>query len=119
MYKKDGADTWIEYRPGRKEWQLKSGSDNKGTDKAMMHSLGNQKEAGVVEEVTSGWNVGDGKIFSEQAGVRVVRYAAAVQVSGATGSYAAHINGVYRPVAGEEVGGRPVQEEPSHCSLPC
>ncbi len=47
---------------------------------------------------------------SEQAGVRVVRYAAAVQVSGATGT-AAHINGVYRPVAGEGVGGKPVYKK--------
>jgi hypothetical protein len=45
-----------------------------------MHSLGTQKEAGVVEEVTAGWNVAaDGNSFSKQAGVRVVRYAAAVQ----------------------------------------
>ena len=41
----------------------------------------------------------------EQAGVRVMRHAAAVQVSGATGPHAAIINGVYRPVAGEGVGG--------------
>ena len=67
-----------------------------------MSSLGNQKEAMVVEEVTAGWKVYDAttKVWSEQAGVRVVRYAAAVQVSGATGPHAASINGVYRPVAG-------------------
>ena len=41
----------------------------------------------------------------------VVAPPAAVQVSGATGSYAAHINGVYRPVAGEGVGGRPVYKK--------
>ena len=35
----------------------------------------------------------------------------AVQVSGATGSHAASINGVYRPVAGEEVGGKPVYKK--------
>ena len=43
-----------------------------------MLSLGAQKEAGVVEEVTAGWKVYDSttKVWSEQAGVRVVRYAA-------------------------------------------
>jgi hypothetical protein len=89
VYKKDGADMWIEYWPGTDSWQLKSGSD-KGMDSSHMCSLGNQKEAGVVEEVTAGWNVYDSttKVWSEQAGVRVVRYAAAVQVSGATGSNA-------------------------------
>ena len=45
----------------------------------------------------------------------VVAPPAAVQVSGATGSYSAHINGVYRPVAGEGVGGRPVYQK----NLPC
>ena len=78
VYKKDGADVWIEYWPGREQWQLKPGSD-KGRESAYMHSLGNQKEAGVVEEVTAGWNVADGNSFSEQAGVRVVRHASAVQ----------------------------------------
>ncbi len=97
VYKKDGADVWIEYWPGREQWQLKPGS-YKGRESAYMHSLGNQKEAGVVEEVTAGWNVADGNSFSEQAGVRVVRHAAAVQVSGATGTAAASINGVYRPI---------------------
>ena len=29
VYKKDGDDTWIEYWPGREQWQLKPG-DNKG-----------------------------------------------------------------------------------------
>jgi hypothetical protein len=38
-------------------------------------------------------------------------HAAAMQVSGATGSNAARINGVYRPVAGERVGGRPVYKK--------
>ena len=47
----------------------------------------------------------------EQAGVRVMRHAAAVQVSGATGPHAAIINGVYRPVAGEVVGGKPVYKK--------
>jgi hypothetical protein len=72
-----------------------------------MLSLGAQKEAGVVEEVTAGWQVYDSttKVLSEQAGVRVVRHAAAVHVSGSTGPHAAIINGVYRPVAGEGVGG--------------
>ena len=200
VYKKDGADTWIEYRPGKEQWQLKPGS-SKGKDAAMMHSLGTQKEAGVVEEVTAGWNVADGNSFSKQAGVRVVRYAAAVQeellaglraaearlraaeaglmaaeaglraaeakrkedearrkeeeesrkekearvmaamrkeeearavaakrkeearvlrcgssaaavqITGATGPNAAHINGVYRPVAGEGVRGKPVYKK--------
>jgi len=55
-----------------------------------MHALGIQKEAGVVEEVTAGWKVYDSttKVWSEQAGVRVVRHEAAMQVSGATGSNA-------------------------------
>ncbi len=46
-----------------------------------MASLGTQKEARVVEEVTAGWKVYDSttRVWSEQAGVRVVRYAAAVQ----------------------------------------
>jgi hypothetical protein len=118
MYKKDGADTWIEYRPvseyrpGTEQWQLKPGS-SKGKDAAWMASLGTQKEAGVVEEVTAGWKVYDAttRVWSEQAGVRVVRCAAAVQVSGATGLAAAHINGVYRPVAGEGVGGKPVYKK--------
>ena len=74
VYKKDGADNWIEYRPGRDQWQVKAGSD-KGTDVAYMCSLGAQKEAGVVEEATAGWQVYDSttKVWSEQAGVRVVR----------------------------------------------
>jgi hypothetical protein len=74
LYKKDGADTWIEYWPGKDQWQLKPAS-SKGTDAAYMHSLGTQKEAWVVEEVTDGWNVYDAttKVWSEQAGVRVVR----------------------------------------------
>jgi hypothetical protein len=44
---------------------------------ALMYSLGSQKEAWVVEEVTAGWGVYDSttKVWSEQAGVRVVRYA--------------------------------------------
>ena len=37
--------------------------------------------------------------------------AAAVQITGATGPNAAHINGVYRPVAGEGVGGKPVYKK--------
>ena len=84
VYKKDGADVCIEYWPGREQWQMKPGSDT-GRDSACMHSLGYQKEAGVVEDVTAGWNVYDSttKVWSEQAGVRVVRHAAAVQVSGA------------------------------------
>jgi hypothetical protein len=53
VYKKEGDDTWIEYWPGRDEWQLKPGSD-KGKDVAYLASLGTQKEAGVVEEVTLG-----------------------------------------------------------------
>jgi hypothetical protein len=79
VYKKDGADVCIEYWPGREQWQMKPGSDT-GRDSACMHSLGYQKEAGVVEEVTAGWYVYDSttKVWSEQAGVRVVRYAAAV-----------------------------------------
>jgi hypothetical protein len=74
VYKKDGSDTWIEYWPGKDQWQLKPAS-SKGTDAAYMHSLGTQKEAWVVEEVTDGWNVYDAttKVWSEQAGVRVVR----------------------------------------------
>jgi hypothetical protein len=73
VYKQDGADTWIEYLPGLEQWQLKPGSD-KGTDKAWMASRGAQKEAGVVEDVTAGWMVADAtKVWSEQAGVRVVR----------------------------------------------
>ena len=51
------------------------------------------------------------KVWIEQAGVRVVRHAAAVQVSGATGPAAATINGVYRPVAEEGVGGKPVYKK--------
>ena len=74
VYKKDGADTWIEYWPGKEQWQLKPGS-HKGMDSAWMVSLGDQKEAGVVEEATAGWQVYDSttKVWSEQAGVRVVR----------------------------------------------
>jgi len=89
VYKKDGADVLIEYWPGREQWQLKPASD-KGKDLSYMASLGTQKEAGVVEEVTAGWKVYDSttKVWSEQAGVRVVRHAAAVQVSGASGSNA-------------------------------
>jgi flagellar biosynthesis GTPase FlhF len=69
-----------EYRPGTEQWQLKPGS-SKGKDAAWMASLGTQKEAGVVEEVTAGWKVYDAttRVWSEQAGVRVVRCAAAVQ----------------------------------------
>jgi hypothetical protein len=78
VYKKDGADTWSEYLPGTEQWQLKPGS-SKGKDAAWMASLDTQKEARVVEEVTAGWNIADGNSFSKQAGVRVVRYAAAVQ----------------------------------------
>ena len=50
-------------------------------DDKEFHAEGaDQKEAGVVEEVTAGWYVYDSttKVWSEQAGVRVVRYAAAV-----------------------------------------
>jgi hypothetical protein len=113
VYKKDGADTWIEYWPGTEQWQLKPGSNNKGKDSAYMLSLGAQKEVGVVEEVTAGWKVYDSntKVWSEQAGVRVVRHAAAVQVSGTTGPNAAIINGVYRLVVGEGVGGKPVYKK--------
>ena len=86
VYKKDGADTWIEYRPvseyrpGKEQWQLKPGS-SRGKDAAWMASLGTHNDARVVEEVTAGWKVYDSttKAWSEQAGVRVVRYAAAVQ----------------------------------------
>ena len=64
VYKKDGADTWIEYRPvseyrpGKEQWQLKPGS-SRGKDAAWMASLGTQKEARMVEEVTAGWAVYD------------------------------------------------------------
>jgi hypothetical protein len=74
VYKKDGADTRIEYGPDKDQWRLKPAS-SKEPDAAYMHSLGTQKEAGVVEEVTGGWNVYDSttKVWSVQAGVRVVR----------------------------------------------
>jgi hypothetical protein len=80
VYKKVGADTWIEYWQGTEQWHLKSGSD-KGKDAAWMVSRGNQKEAGVVEEVTAGWAVCDSitKVWSEQAGVRVVQQAQQAQ----------------------------------------
>ena len=45
-------------------------------DDKEFHAEGaDQKEAGVVEEVTAGWYVYDSttKVWSEQAGVRVVR----------------------------------------------
>ena len=44
---------------------------------ACMYSLGSQKEAWVVEEVTAGWGVYDSttKVWSVLTGVRVVRYA--------------------------------------------
>jgi hypothetical protein len=46
VYKKDGADTWIEYWPGTEQWQVKPGSD-KGKGSAWMVSQGNQKEARI------------------------------------------------------------------------
>ena len=75
VYKKDGADSWIEYWPARAEWQVKIGK-NKGRDVAMMTSLGSAKEAGVVEEARGGWQVYDAsaEVWKEQAGVRVVRH---------------------------------------------
>ena len=42
VYKKDGADAWIEYWPGTEQWQLKR-ADDKGKDDAWMHSVGAQK----------------------------------------------------------------------------
>ena len=50
-------------------------------DDKEFHAEGaDQKEAGVVEEVTAGWNVYDSttKVWSEQAGVRVVRHVGAI-----------------------------------------
>jgi len=76
VYKKDGADIWIEYWPGKEQWQLKPAS-SKGSDAAYMHSLGTQKEAGMVEEVTDGkpikWTVYDStkNVWSEQDGTKV------------------------------------------------
>ena len=94
VYKKEGSDSWIEYLSQTEQWQVKSGAD-RGKDMCRMASAGAETQSGVLEEVTVGWVVsnGVGKGFSAQAGVRVVRKADAVRISGATGKHAASVNG--------------------------
>ena len=77
----------------------------------MMASLGSASEAGVMEEARGGWTVSDGVSLIKQAGVRVVRHAAAVCISSAEGTHSASINWVYRAVEGEASGGRPVYKK--------
>ena len=109
VYKKDGADIWIEYVPSTATWQVKPGRD-RGKDTCWMHSIGQAREA-RVEEVKGGWAVGGEDVFHVQAGVTVVRHAAAVLVSGATGPHSESINGLYRPMEGEASRGRPVYKK--------
>lgn len=109
VYKKDGADIWIEYVPSTATWQVKPGRD-RGKDTCWMHSIGQASEAGV-EEVKGGWAVGGEDVFYVQAGVMVVRHAAAVLVSGAHGPHSENINGLYRPMEAEASGGRPVYKK--------
>jgi hypothetical protein len=75
VYKMDGADRWIIYWGETGAWHLKTSTDLKGTDSALMYSLGTQQET-LVEDMTDGWAVYDPitTSYSIQEGVRVERY---------------------------------------------
>ena len=82
VYKKDGADTWIEYWTANERWQVKPGENRGKNNACWMDSIKNAIEAGVVQEVTGGWKVSDNSVLKDQAGVRVVRDAAVVRGMG-------------------------------------
>jgi hypothetical protein len=44
VYKKDGSDSWLMYWAETGVWHLNTATALKGTDSALMHSLGTQKE---------------------------------------------------------------------------
>ena len=58
VYKREDADSWIEYNGERKRWQVKSGG-NRGTGSCWMGTTGNCEEALTIENVTCGWEAWD------------------------------------------------------------
>ncbi len=74
VYKKDGADSWIEYWTESDCWQVKPGNA-RGENTSQCWMQTSAKDAVVVEEVTGEWKVAQQGVFKEQAGVKVMRYA--------------------------------------------